>query len=67
MKTLSLDKCPHGMFAIALNDEDKGIGTRLTPHKCCGRWDMVKTWKLTGDQLRDIANEFACAADDEGA
>jgi len=27
-KTLSLDKCPHGMFAIALNDEDKKIGTR---------------------------------------
>ena len=55
------------MFAIALNDEDKGFGTRLTPHKCCGRWDMVKAWKLTGDQLREIANEFACAADDEGA
>jgi hypothetical protein len=37
------------------------------PNKCCGRWDMVKTWKLTGSQLREIANEFACAADDEGA
>jgi hypothetical protein len=67
MKTISLDKCPHGMFAISLNDEDKGFGTRLTPNKCCGRWEMVVTWKLTGDQLREIANEFSCAADDEGA
>jgi len=49
MKTLSLDKCPHGMFAIALNDEDKKIGTRITSNKCCGRWNMMKTWKLTGE------------------
>jgi hypothetical protein len=63
MKTLSLDKCPHGMFAISLNSEHSG--TRLTPNKCCGRWDEVKSWKLTSTQLREIANEFTCAADDE--
>ena len=67
MKTLSLDKCPHGMFAIALNDEDKKIGTRITSNKCCGRWNMMKTWKLTGKQLREITNEFMCTADDENA
>ena len=52
--TLSIDKCPHGTYAIAVND-DSG-GTRLTTGKCCGRWDLMKQWLMTPEQLRTAAN-----------
>lgn len=58
--TLSIDKCPHGTYAISVNND--GIGTRLTSHKCCGRWDIVKEFSMTPEQAREAANvmlEFA--------
>lgn len=59
---LSLDRCDqHGMQALSLNHN--GSGTRLTRGKCCGRWREVQKWPLTGAEMREIANEFECAAD----
>lgn len=59
---LSIDKCPaHGFYAISL-DDDSG-GHRLTPSKCCGRWERVKAWKMDAKQLRDIAIEIECSAE----
>lgn len=64
MKTLSIDKCPHGNLAVSLNDGHHGV--RLTPdRRCCGEWEIVKEWKLNASQLSDIANEFEIAAEDE--
>lgn len=56
MRMLTIDKCPHGTFALALDDDEKGCGTRLTPTKCCGRWDRVKSWPMDDAALRAIAN-----------
>lgn len=58
-KTLSIDKCPHhGWLAICINDSDGG-GTRLTPSKCCGRWDTVKAWPLDARMCRDAIEELS--------
>ena len=53
MPSLSIDRCPHGTYAIAVND-DIG-GTRLTTGKCCGRWDVVKNYDMTPKKLREVA------------
>ena len=65
MKYISINKCQkHGYFSIFLDDES-GSGTRLTSSKCCGSWQEVKRWPLTSEELKEIANEFECAADDQ--
>lgn len=67
---LSLNRCPvHREFmAIMLDEyddnEQTGTGTRLTPSKCCGRWDTIKSWPLTKKQLEEIGNTFLEYAED---
>lgn len=35
-------RCPtHKFDAISL-DNDRGVGTRITGGKCCGRWNVIK-------------------------
>jgi hypothetical protein len=59
---LSILRCPihHKFWAISLDDED-GCGTRLTPDKCCGRWDAVVRFALTPNAINDIIAELECA------
>lgn len=57
---LSIDRCPaHGYWAISVGDEHGG--TRLTPGKCCGRWEGVRSWRLSPMEvdrlLADIQSE----------
>ena len=59
---LSVNRCPHGTYSVALDSE--GSGTRLTPSNCCGRWDLVKEWKMDADDLRNIIVEMECAVDE---
>lgn len=60
---LSIDRCPtHNFYAICVGDDDGG--KRLTPSKCCGRWDRVRAWSRTPAQLRDIAAYLIAAAED---
>lgn len=62
-KTLSIDRCPHhGWWAICISD-DIG-GTRLTPSKCCGRWDTVKAWPLDARMCRDAIEELSAALEE---
>ena len=60
--TLSIDRCPvHGYYAVSVNRRDAdggGSGTRLTPSKCCGRWDETKSWTMTKDRLRQVAKDI---------
>lgn len=65
---LSVDRCPiHGFYAVCVGDENSS--TRLTPSKCCGRWDEVKSWQMSPIELRNAAREFIALADeaDKGA
>ena len=63
MRKLVINRCPeHGFYAISL-DCERG-GTRITHGKCCGRWETVKSWDLDAKQLRSIANEFECNAEE---
>ena len=54
-KALALDRCPHGVHAICLDDEDRGTGTRLTPAGCCGRWERVMAFPMSDTALRVVA------------
>lgn len=61
---LSICQCPvHRNFWMVSIDGD-GSGTRLTPSKCCGSWREVRSWKMTGKELRRMANEIECAAEE---
>lgn len=64
MKTLSIDRCPtHGLYAICVGDENGG--KRLTPSKCCGSWGQeIVRWKLTPEELREIAADLIAQAGD---
>lgn len=58
---LSVDFCEeHDAFSVCLNQGQSG--TRLTPAKCCGRSHELERWPLSARQLREIAEEFECAA-----
>ncbi len=64
MKMLTIDKCPHGVFAVGLDDDNNNHGVRLSPQKCCGRWDRIKAWPMTAANLRAVSEELEQAADD---
>ena len=55
---LSIDRCPvHKEFwAISVGDESGG--TRLTPGKCCGRWNEVKSFVMSRESLLEAADEI---------
>lgn len=58
---LTISRCPiHGYQAITL--DGNGHGVRLTPSKCCGRWDTVTAWKLSPNELRRAADQFSRAS-----
>lgn len=60
---ITIDRCPRhrDFWAVCIGDGHYGV--RLTPSKCCGRWDEVRKWSLSERQLRDAAEEFIAAAD----
>lgn len=39
-------QCPIHTDFFALAIEENGCCTRITPGKCCGRWDTVRSWRL---------------------
>jgi hypothetical protein len=57
---LAINRCPsHGYWSVSLDSE--GHGLRLTPGKCCGRWDTVKAWNVDPQKLiEDIEGELGC-------
>ena len=60
---IAVQKCPtHGIWSISV-DGERG-GTRLTPLKCCGRWDLVHRWQMTPRELREMAEELHNEASD---
>ena len=60
---LALYRCPHGIPAIMLADQD-GHGVRLTRLKCCGQWHMVERVPFSADAMRDAIEEFSAAIDE---
>lgn len=56
---LGIYRCPHGCMAICVDPIDGSSGgTRLTPGKCCGRWDLVKQWRVDAESTTEaIQNE----------
>lgn len=65
-KRLTINRCPaHGWWSISVDDD--GGGVRVTPSKCCGRWDEVKTFPLTGLQWQELARLAEEAAEESDA
>lgn len=56
---ISIDKCPHGVLAITVFNDERGIAIRLTPSSCCGKWYETKRWPLTKEQMVVVAKEIA--------
>lgn len=60
MKYLAINRCPkHDFYAISIDDAASGTGIRLTPSKCCGRWETVHRWPLDMRMAREIETELA--------
>ena len=64
---ISICRCPiHGFWSISVDGDSSGI--RVTPSKCCGRWDEIHSWPLSESMCDEIieeisaAKEHACAA-----
>lgn len=67
--TLALNRCPHGVEMISIDDSNGG-GTNLTGNKCCGRWSVVKEWPMSDRLLegaRDELDAIVGAKDTDGA
>ena len=61
---LVINICPeHKFFCVSIDGQ--GGGTRVTPGKCCGRWQVLKAWKLSKEQWQEI--ETLAAQAQEGA
>lgn len=57
---LSICRCPtHGYWSVSIDDESGG--TRLTPSKCCGRWSIVKSWRLSAQEWDRVIAEVRVA------
>lgn len=51
---LTIVRCPNHKEFWAISIDGNGGGTRLTASKCCGRWDEVKSWLVSIDELGRI-------------
>lgn len=53
---LAISRCSkHGYWMVSV-ERPGSSGTRITPSKCCGSWETVKTWPLSAEQWNEIAN-----------
>ena len=53
---LTISRCPeHKSFYAITVDDEYGGGTRVTPSKCCGRWDTIRAFDLSPRMWRDLA------------
>lgn len=60
---LAINRCPtHGYWMVAIERKGYG-GTRITPSKCCGSWEVVKTWELSVRDWEELANLAQQAAE----
>ena len=62
--SLAVNRCPIHPEFWAISVDDQSGGTRITSGKCCGRWTVVRAWKMTATQLRDAARVFEDAAEE---
>jgi hypothetical protein len=63
---LTINRCPShgGYWSVGIDlicTDNTGIGTRLTPSKCCGAWDTVRKWKLSSEDWDQIIKEAKLA------
>lgn len=61
---LAIYRCPeHREFFAVILDDDEGVGTRVTPSKCCGRWDLVRSWPIDDHMRATIIKELSDGQD----
>jgi len=54
---LALYRCQFHPGNLSLHlDDEYGGGVRLSDYKCCGAWDLVKSWPLTTEIQNAIAD-----------
>ena len=54
---MELLTCPeHGFSAIAIGANIEG-SIRVTRGKCCGRWDVTKTWTVSAEDVVRVCED----------
>lgn len=54
-KRLRIYRCPHGFWALILDNPDGKGGLRVTDGKCCGRWDRVYDgWPISAVDVNEL-------------
>ncbi len=62
---LAINRCPeHEAFWSISVDDEGGSGTRITPSKCCGRWNVVRKFLMSEADLKAASEVFVNAAED---
>ena len=62
---LTVSRCRNHPFNFAVSlDTEEGVGTRLSPNKCCGWWEDLVKWAMTPKELREIVNTIECQIED---
>lgn len=56
MKYLAIRQCPSHRDYYSVNVEDDDTGERVTPSKCCGRWDLLRRWPIDDFMRESILN-----------
>lgn len=58
---MSIMECrAHGYVALSIDDENGGL--RITPQKCCGSWNTIKSWPIDKMMITDIRAQLRRAA-----
>ncbi len=62
---LAINECPkHGYRSVTIDQEfldGGGIGSRISPTKCCGSWKVVQSWSLPAFMWESVIREAKLA------
>lgn len=61
---LSICRCPVHPDFWSVSIDDDFTSARVTPSKCCGRWNTVKAFTLSAREWRTLSEEAENAAEE---
>jgi hypothetical protein len=52
---IAINRCHNHPSCLMIDVTNEHGGTRITPTKCCGHWDLIKTWRTDQITLESLA------------
>ena len=59
---LAINRCPVHRDFMSVSIDDENGGFRLTPSKCCGRWETLIRWKIDLNMVKDMREQLTRVA-----